>query len=235
MRRVTAIVIQVAMDEEAQPFLDAAREVSDPIAVGRAVHRGIVLGDATVVLVRSGIGMVNAADAAAGAIHRYGPDDIVLISAGSAGGLARGVRVGEVVVGASAVNVEADARAFGYALGQVPGMPEVYGTDPALRRALADTRVGDIAVREGDMGAGEKFVTTGIADRLRADFPGLVSVDMETTAVAQVAHNHGARFAACRAISDLCAPDGDEFATHIDDAAERSARVVIDALARLTA
>ena len=229
---MTAIIIQVAMDEEAQPFLDAARQVSDPITVGRAVHRGIMLGDATVVLVVSGIGMVNAADAAVGAIHRYGPEGVILVSAGSAGGLDGDARVGDVVVATSVVNVDADARAFGYALGQVPGMPAVYEADAQLAAALAGE--GD-AVRRASMGSGEKFVTESLAHALRADFDGLWSIDMETAAVAQVAHNHGARFAACRAISDLCARDSTEFDTHIDDAAERSARVVIDALARLAA
>ncbi|WP_221586052.1 5'-methylthioadenosine/S-adenosylhomocysteine nucleosidase [Microbacterium sp. G2-8] len=231
---MTAIIIQVAMEEEAQPFLDAAREVSDPIPVGNAVHRGIVLGDATVVLVRSGIGMVNAAAAAAAAILRYGPEGVVLVSAGSAGGLAAEVNVGDVVVGSQTVNVEADARAFGYALGQVPGMPETFDADVELSTALAAVDVPGVPVRLGAMGAGDKFVTADLARRLRKDFPPLLTVDMETAAVAHTAHNHGARFAVARGVSDLCAPTADQFETHVDDAAARSARVVIDALARLT-
>ena len=182
---MTAIIIQVAMDEEAQPFLDAARQVSDPLTVGRAVHRGIVLGDATVVLVVSGIGMVNAADAAVGAVHRYGPDGVILVSAGSAGGLAADARVGDVVVGTSVVNVDADARAFGYALGQVPGMPAVYETDAQLATALA---ASDRAVHRAAMGSGEKFVTADLAHALRTDFSALWSIDMETAAIAQAAH-----------------------------------------------
>ena len=228
---MTAFVIQVAMDEEARPFLDAASEVSEPMRIGRAVHRGVVLGRRTAVLVVSGIGMVNAADAAAGSVHRYGPDTAI-ISAGTAGGLAPEIEVGHVVVGSAAVNVDADARAFGYALGQTPGMPERYDTDPDMRAALASGADG-VAVREGAMGSGEKFVTVELAHLLRAEFAGLLSVDMETTAVAQVATNHGIRFAVARGVSDLCAPDATQFETHVDDAAERSARVVLAALERL--
>ncbi|WP_156760639.1 5'-methylthioadenosine/S-adenosylhomocysteine nucleosidase [Microbacterium karelineae] len=228
---MTAIVIQVAMEEEAQPFLDAAREVSESIEVGRATHRGVVLGGATIVLVTSGIGMVNAADAATGAILRYGPEGVILISAGSAGGLGADVAVGDIVVGSDVVNVAADATAFGYALGQVPGMPATYPTDPQLATALA----GAGGARRGAMGSGEAFVTADLAHRLRADFPEALTVDMETAAIAQVAFNHSARFAVCRAVSDLCAPDAGEFETHIDDAASRSAAAVIDALARLAA
>lgn len=225
---MTTYVIQVAMDEEAAPFLEAAAEASEPIRIGRAVHRGMVLGGRTVVLVVSGIGMVNAADAAAGATHRYGPD-VALIGAGTAGGLASAVAVGDVIVGTEVVNVDADARAFGYVLGQTPGMPARYPADPVL----LDTLSGGDGVRIGAMGAGEKFVTIELAHALRRDFPELLSVDMETAAVAQVAHNHRARFAVARGVSDLCAPTAEQFETHVDDAAERSARVVIAALERL--
>ncbi|GAA4196314.1 5'-methylthioadenosine/S-adenosylhomocysteine nucleosidase [Microbacterium oryzae] len=226
------VVVQVAMDEEAQPFLDAASEVSEPVQIGRAIHRGVVVGGRTFVLVRSGIGMVNAAVAAVGSAHRYG-DDILLISAGSAGGLGPGVQVGDIVVGTQYINVDADAQAFGYVPGQVPGMPPSYAPDPFAHAALITAALADGRGREGAIGSGEKFVTVDIAHRLREVFPAILAVDMETAALAQTAFNLGLRFASLRAISDLCAPDGTEFETHIDDAAERSAQVVLAALAQL--
>lgn len=228
---MSAAVILVAMEEEAAPFLERASEVSEPVLIGRAEHRGIVVDGRTHVLVRTGIGMVNAADAASGAMARYGAD-VHLVSAGSAGGLAQGVQVGDVIVSDSIVNVGADARAFGYALGQVPGMPVAYDGDEPVRRALLAAS-GDLTVREGSIGSGERFVTAELAEELRRDFPHLLAVDMESAAIAQVAHNHGARFVSVRAVSDLCAPDGTEFLTHLDGAAERSARLVLAALASL--
>ncbi|GLJ60649.1 MULTISPECIES: 5'-methylthioadenosine/S-adenosylhomocysteine nucleosidase [Microbacterium] len=229
---MTTVVVQVAMDEEAQPFLDAASEVSEPVRIARAEHRGVVVDGRTFVLVRSGIGMVNAADAAVGALHRYG-DDVLLVSAGSAGGLAADVEVGDVFVGMDYVNVEADARAFGYEAGQVPGMPASYAPDPLAVAALTASAPDGVRVRGGGIGSGEKFVTVEIAHRLREVFPGIHVVDMETAAIAQTAFNHGVRFVSVRAISDLCAPDGTEFLTHVDDAAERSAKAVLAALPQL--
>lgn len=237
-------VVLVAMDDEAAPFLDLASEVGDPERVGRAEYRRITLAGRPVVLVRSGIGFVNATAAGAAAILRHGAD-VPLISAGSAGGLAKDVAVGDVVLGVRLVNADADARAFGYVLGQVPGMPEAYDADPvladAVRRAAADV-AGDVAgdvearaagdgqeprgLREGTIGSGEKFATTDLALRLRADFPDILAVDMESAALAQLCGNFGARFVSVRAVSDLCAPDGTEFLTHVDDAALRSAQVV---------
>ena len=220
-------VVVVAMDDEAAPFLELASEVGQPERVGRAEYRHLTLADRPVVLVRTGIGFVNATGAGAAAILRHGTD-VPLISAGSAGGLAKDVAVADVVLGTRAVNADADARAFGYVLGQVPGMPEAYDADPwladAVRRA-AGTVEGQV-LREGTIGSGEAFVTADMALRLRADFADMLAVDMETAALAQLCHNFGTRFVSVRGISDLCAPDDTEFLTHVDDAALRSARVV---------
>lgn len=228
---MSTVIVQVAMAEEAQPFVEASAEVSEPLTFGRAQHRGLVIGEVTLVLVTSGIGFVNAADAAAGALARYG-DDSLLISAGSAGGLA-GTAVGDVIVGSRFLNVEADARAFGYALGQVPGMPPAYQPDVDAEAALVAHAPTGLALIRGEIGSGEKFVTEQLASTLREAFPNLLAIDMETAAIAQLAHNHGARFAAVRAISDLCAPTGDEFKTHLDGAAALSAQTIVAALPAL--
>lgn len=227
-------VVLVAMDDEAAPFLDLASEVGEPERVGRAEHRHVTLAGQPVVLVRSGIGFVNSTAAGTSAILRHGVD-VPLISAGSAGGLGKDVAVGDVVLGSRLVNADADARAFGYALGQVPGMPEAYDAAPRLADAVrqaAATVTGQV-LREGTIGSGEKFATADLALRLRADFPDMLAIDMESAALAQLCHNFGTDFVSVRAVSDLCAPDGTEFLTHVDDAALRSAQVVAGAVGLL--
>ncbi|MFD2028853.1 5'-methylthioadenosine/S-adenosylhomocysteine nucleosidase [Promicromonospora aerolata] len=236
-------VVLVAMDDEAAPFLDLASEVGEPEHVGLAAHRHVTLGGRPAVLVRSGIGFVNASAAGASAILRYGTD-VPLISAGSAGGLATGIAVGDVVLGVRLVNADADARAFGYVLGQVPGMPAAYDATGALTDAVRQA-AGEVearasadgwepwVLREGTIGSGEKFATSDLALRLRADFPEMLAVDMESAALAQLCHNFGSAFVSVRAVSDLCAPDGTEFLTHVDDAAQRSAQVVTAAIGLL--
>ncbi|GAA4159003.1 5'-methylthioadenosine/S-adenosylhomocysteine nucleosidase [Gryllotalpicola daejeonensis] len=224
-----ASVIIVAMEEEAAPFLDRADRVTEVATNAHAVRRDLQLGDRTAVLLRSGIGFANATAAAAYAFYTLGAD-VPVISAGTAGGLAAGVEVGHVIVGSRYVNLNADATAFGYVLGQVPGMPADYAADAVLaERALAAG--GDLAVQPGAIGSSETFVTATRALGLRESFPDIVAVDMETAALAQFAHTHGQRFVSVRAISDLCAPDGTEFLTHVDDAAARSAEVVLGVVA----
>jgi adenosylhomocysteine nucleosidase len=231
-------VVLVAMDDEAAPFLSLASEVGEPERVGFAERRQITLAGRQVVLMRTGIGFVNATAAGMSAILRHGAD-VPLISAGSAGGLAKDVAVGDVLLGVRLVNADADARAFGYELGQVPGMPKAYDAAPGLtdtvRRAAASIRAQGPVLREGTIGSGEVFVTADIALRLRADFPDMLAIDMESAALAQLCHNFGVDFVSVRAVSDLCAPDGTEFLTHIDDAAMRSALVVTTAIGLLDA
>jgi adenosylhomocysteine nucleosidase len=180
------------------------------------------------------MGFVNTTAAGTSAILRHGADT-PLVSAGTAGGLGKDVAVGDVVLGSRLVNADADARAFGYVLGQVPGMPEAYDAAPHLADAVrqAAATVEGQALREGTTGSGEKFVTADLALRLRADFPDMLAIDMESAALAQLCHNFGTGFVSVRAVSDLCAPDGTEFLTHVDDAALRSAQVVTAAVGLL--
>ena len=67
---------------------------------------------------------------------------------------------------------------------------------------------------------------------MRADFPDALSNDMESTAVAQTAAAFGAPFVSVRGISDLCGPVTG-YAEHVDDAADRSASVVVALLRQL--
>ena len=234
-------IILVAMAEEAAPFLAAtSTPAAQPVTVGNARQYRLTLTGREVLLVQSGIGLVNAAGAATSAILAARSADPtatpLVISAGSAGGVGAEVRVGEVVIGSEYVNSDADARAFGYALGQVPGMPARYhGAATALDAAESPTRMPDgsaVTVQRGPMVSNDKFVGVELAESLRELFPGVLATDMESVGIAQTCFAHGVPFVAIRGISDLCGPAGDHL-THVDDAAERSAAVVLETLRRL--
>lgn len=87
--RVGAPAVVVAMAEEAQPFLDlATARLLDPPAGGRyAQLHALELEGGPVLLVRTGIGLVNAASALTSALERFEPSAVV--SAGSCAGCAR--------------------------------------------------------------------------------------------------------------------------------------------------
>lgn len=85
--------------------------------------------------VQSGVGMVNAARATAIAIEVLGARQVLY--SGTAGGLAKDSQVGEVIFGDNYVFHSADATAFGYQRGQLPGMPPSYS---GSERLLASAR-----------------------------------------------------------------------------------------------
>ena len=230
-RCVGAPAVVVAMDEEAQPFLARAQaRASQPLPLGRALVHAVVLDGTPALLVRTGIGLVNAASALTAVIERFEPSAV--ISAGSAGGLRADVNVGDLVIGTDYRYTDADATAFGYVPGQVPGMPESYASDPQLLSAaetLAAT--ADQTVLRGTMLSGGSFVTAANVGATRDIFPEALSTDMETVALAQVCSTRGYPFLAVRSVSDLCGPAADQqFHLEIDLVAEISASAVCQVL-----
>ncbi|MGC5629838.1 5'-methylthioadenosine/S-adenosylhomocysteine nucleosidase [Georgenia sp. Z1344] len=230
LETVDAVVL-CAMGEELSPFLEDATDPVELDAPGdaralRATVRGLDL-----VLVRTRVGLVNAAAAATWALLSYAPR--VVVSAGSAGGLHTDVEVGDVVVATGLVYGQADATAFGYARGQVPGQPPVFPVVPELVEAgvAAGQDVG-VPVRPGLVLSGDAFVTAVNVDAYRAAFPDALSTDMESTAIAQVATDSDVPVISVRGISDLCGPSADQdFHLEVDHVAGLSARVVLGMLA----
>ena len=142
--RVDAI-IQAAMDMEAAPLLHELAPIGDdetPQAILAGTHKtqrfvlGILDGR-TVLVVTSGIGLANAASATARALTLV--EAPLVIAAGTTGGLARDINVGDIAAGTRAIYGQADATAFGYAMGQVPQMPVDYTTSDAAVARLANS------------------------------------------------------------------------------------------------
>ncbi|MFT3944147.1 MAG: 5'-methylthioadenosine/S-adenosylhomocysteine nucleosidase [Ancrocorticia sp.] len=228
MTRIRAIVI-AAQDEEIRPVLDSLTAMATkpaklacPIAsawVAASTHGNILI-------MRTGIGLVATANALGWAMARFTPK--VVLSTGSAGGLAPDIKVGDVVVGTEYAYGNADATAFGYVRGQVPGQPARFtGATELLEHCTLD-------LRKGLMLAGDSFVTAKNVGPMREDFPDALTTDMETTAAAQVCAAWNVPFISIRCVSDLCGPSADEdYHMELDRASEASARAAIDVLTYL--
>jgi adenosylhomocysteine nucleosidase len=229
------VIVIAAMEEEIAPFLQRATDVGDPVRVGNAIHRNVAINGVQTLLVQGGIGLVNAAGAATSALLLANPDAPealrpLVISAGTAGGLGDSVRVGDVVVGTDNINANADARAFGYVLGQVPGMPVSYPVPQLLLDlssvVVPEHRTGE-TLHQGLLLSSDSFVDQERSIVVKELFDQVLATDMESSAIAQTCHVYGAPFLSIRGISDLCGPASDaDFLVHVDDAAERSAEIV---------
>lgn len=182
------VLVLCAMKEEAAPFTALDTPLSWRV-------------------VTCGIGAVNAAVSATQHILEFAPD--LVFSTGSAGGLGLNVRIGDVVVGSSYRYHSADASAFGYERGQIPGMPTSYGAADgivAAARQVAKTtpQPGAGRMHVGGIVSGDSFITAANADEVRAAFDDALATDMESTAIAQTCHLLDVPFVSVRAISDLC-------------------------------
>jgi adenosylhomocysteine nucleosidase len=215
---VPPIIVVVAMSDEAQPFVDRASRVDDAVAVGGSLQRVVEIDGVELLLVQGGIGFVNAAGATTSAIVRAGALEGVVptvVSAGTAAGMGHGIEIGDVVAGGEYVNLDADARVFGYRLGQVPGMPASFHADEALMEAAlaygASVAAPDgWAVRPGLIASSDAFMTADRVIGVRRAFADVVdvdAVDMESMAIAQTCHVHRVPFVSVRGISDLAGPD----------------------------
>lgn len=224
-------LLLAAMDQEREPFLAASEQVGAEIPGPTRVSRltPLVLGGRRGQVLVTGIGPVNAAAALSGWLAQNeaaGP----VVSVGTAGGLHPQVSVGEVVIGTEYRYADVDARAFGYAFGQVPGMPAQY---PASSAAAVAGRRWPEFVHTGLLVTSSSFVSAELAGQIRTATPGALAVDMESAALAQTCYLHRvSTFISVRGISDLCTPRaGEDFHDGLGQAAQRSAEVSLTLLA----
>ncbi len=195
---------------------------------GKVFHHGKI-GNVDVVVVNGGIGKVAAALTTTLLITNFGVDAVII--SGSAGALGTGLKIGDIVIASELAYSDADARAFGYAFGQVPQQPARFVADEGLSARLAAGFQNDeVKAVRGLIVSGDQFMDSEAKKQaILAHFPEVQSAEMEGAAVAQIATHFDVPFAVVRAISDNA--DG-ESAMAYDEfvvlAGHRSAQVLID-------
>ena len=187
------------------------------------------------VLVLSGIGKVNAAIATAWVIHQFQPDCV--INTGSAGGLGKGLKVGEVGIGERVAHHDVDVTAFGYVWGQVPQQPAVFESDEQLMAVTKDAAQAfeHAQVSRGLIVSGDQFVHSSerVAE-IRGHFNDVQAVEMEAAAIAQTCHQLDTPFVVIRAVSDSADEKADiSFEEFLKTAAVSSAKMVMEIVAKL--
>jgi adenosylhomocysteine nucleosidase len=202
-----------AMPEELAAVVEAMHAEQVLEYGGRRYHRGHY-GREPVVCVNSRIGKVAAATTATILLERFAPRALVMT--GLAGGIDDRLAIGDIVVADRLIQHDLDARPL-FPRYEIPllGVTEMHA-DPALSERLAAaaarfvpppevTALGIATPRvwRGLVASGDQFVGSAEAsDALRAALPGLLAVEMEGAAVAQVCCEHGVPFAIGRIISD---------------------------------
>lgn len=154
----------------------------------------------SIILMRCGIGKVNAACGASELIRTYHPDAV--ISTGVAGGIDSCLRVMDVVVSRHIVYHDVWCGE-GNAYGQVQGLPEQFTADEQLLSNALNLDVQDTRIVSGLICSGDKFITDRTElESIKVAFPEGLAVDMESGAIAQTCHLHQTPFISFRVISD---------------------------------
>jgi adenosylhomocysteine nucleosidase len=168
-----------------------------------------------VVLLRCGIGKVNAAVGCALLIRGYAPE--LVINTGSAGGINHSnepsLSFGDVIISDGLLYHDVDVTAFDYAPGQLPGQPPVFPVPPGLVRA-AERAVDELKGEgvlpgglnhvRGVIGSGDVFMhEPERIEWVRKTFPQVRAVEMEGAAIAHACALFKVPAIIIRALSDI--------------------------------
>ncbi len=192
-----------AMSEEVANLKDCMENVSISTAAGMDFYQGTLAGK-DVVIVRSGIGKVNAAVCSQILADRYHVTGI--INTGIAGSLRNEINIGDIVLSKDTLQHDMDATGFGYSVGQIPQMDNsIFQGDSRMIETAREccTRViPEIGVHVGRIVSGDQFVSDRAKKAwLTETFAGYCT-EMEGAAIAQVAYLNKIPFLIIRAISD---------------------------------
>lgn len=192
-----------AMAEEVEQL---KKEMAQPEIIsvaGMDFYKGTIQGKEAVV-VRSGVGKVNAAVCVQILVDRFGVEGIV--NTGIAGSLKAEIDIGDLVLATDAVQHDVDATQFSYPLGQIPQMGVLaFEADRKLREIAAECCLkvnSDIRVHEGRVLTGDQFGSSKEKKTWLTKTFGGACTEMEGAAIAQAAYLNQVPFLIVRAISD---------------------------------
>ncbi len=200
---IKCIGIIGAMDEEVSILKEMMKVEEIRTIASMDFYKGTYDGK-EIVVVRSGIGKVNAAVCTQILADLYHVEAV--INTGVAGALNAEIKIGDIVIATTAQQHDMDATGFGYQPGEIPRMKcSIFEADPELRTLLVDVckEVNqDISVHTGKVVSGDQFVQSHeVKERLIKVFDGYCT-EMEGAAIAQAAYLNNIPFAIVRAISD---------------------------------
>ncbi|MBQ4284716.1 MAG: 5'-methylthioadenosine/adenosylhomocysteine nucleosidase [Lachnospira sp.] len=192
-----------AMDEEVEQIVEAMSVERVETKAQMKFMAGKLAGK-DVVIVRSGIGKVNAAVCTQILVDDFNVDYV--INTGIAGSLKAEIDIADVVISSDVLHHDMDATGFGYALGQIPRMDTLSFEADARLIALAKEAcakvVPGIGTHVGRVVSGDQFISDkAVKERISGNFDGFCT-EMEGAAIAQAAYLNKVPFVILRAISD---------------------------------
>ncbi|MCL2564309.1 MAG: 5'-methylthioadenosine/adenosylhomocysteine nucleosidase [Defluviitaleaceae bacterium] len=218
-----------ALDEEITHLKSKMEILETEKFAGCEFFSGQLHGKDTV-LVKCGIGKVNAAVCTQALIDGYGVDCV--INTGAAGSMDEKVGIGDVVISTDLVQHDYDTSTFGDEIGAIPrlGM-KFFEADEALVTAAHLSSDKGLKLHKGRIATGDQFIADrDRKDRIKSLFSPLC-VEMEGAAIAHACYLNQVPFVVIRSISDNSDGDADiSFEKFVHMAAKNSSLIVEEIL-----
>ena len=211
------IAIIVAMQSEFELVSHILENAVETEIEGAKCMLGMLYGK-EIILLKSGIGKVNAAMQVTSLIVNMQPNYI--INSGVAGGIGKGMHQGDIVVGTEACYHDVWCGEGEW--GQVQGFPLKFVANADLVNAA---KVVEMEKQQplvfGLICTGDQFISDlATLQVIKKNFPEGKAVDMESAAIAQVCYTKQVPFMSLRIVSDTPGMEADNAAQYLDFFAE---------------
>jgi adenosylhomocysteine nucleosidase len=224
-----------AMEEEVNILKGRMQDVSINTIASMEFCEGNLNGKKAVV-VRSGIGKVNAAVCTQILADIYHIDAV--INTGVAGSLRNEIDIADIVLSTDAQQHDMDATGFGYEHGIIPRMEtSVFSADERLvklAKEVCEEVIPNIGIHTGRVVSGDQFISDSEKKEWLVKNFGAYCTEMEGAAIAQTAYLNQIPFLIIRAISDKADHSAEMSYSEFEELAIRNTVHLLDGmLARL--
>lgn len=213
------IGIIIAMDKELAPFLDGGKYKKENVKNLDFYH--LKIGKKECVIVKSGVGKVNAAYATTVLLSKY--DVETLVSTGISGGLGEN-KILSLVAADKCVQYDVDTTALGDPLGFVSTVNKIFFE---ADKGLTDDFCQKTGAKKAILASGDKFVADKNTQVFLKTYFDAGACDMESGAIAQAAYIAKVPFVVIRCISDGA---DDDAALTFEEMTDRASKILSDAV-----
>ncbi|MEW9093667.1 MAG: 5'-methylthioadenosine/adenosylhomocysteine nucleosidase [Clostridiaceae bacterium] len=191
-----------AMIEEVEPLLKDLKLERKLVKAGMEFNHGELWSN-KVVIVKSGIGKVNAAVCTQILIDDFNVDAV--INVGVAGGVGDDVYPGDVIIAENLVQHDMDSTAFGDKRGQIPRLDTFdfkCNETLLLKAKRACEKMNNCKYFVGRIVTGDQFIADSDKIKWLSEEFSALACEMEGGSVAQVCHLNDIPFVVIRSASD---------------------------------
>lgn len=219
-----------AMDEEIHLFKKNIQKKRETKTASLRLIEGTVSGK-EIVLVKSGVGKVNAAMCTQLLIDKFNCSTIIMT--GVAGSISPNLKTGDTIVALKCVQHDLDATGLGFKRGQVPFTEHTFfNTDKKISEQAIESgkklglKIIGATIATGDVFVQDKKIAQSIRNEFKAE-----AVDMESAAVAQTCFLNNVPVGIIKAISDGSDQNSpSDFGKFLSSSAENSFKLVKELL-----